>query len=276
MSLRRVFADSNFHVEHYAVRSASPPHAHADYVLTYQLRGITRCRIGSDRILQFHPGDVNLLNPGEVHKDFCSTQERECLTVGICIEFFQDLFGALGRRGPTPPSFPYPKLKLDAAIQPLCHAIRVEVDGQQFGREVLLRSLVTEFVFCLLRQMSPSALGSELFGISSASARCEVGKAIDYLRDTFQDKFELEHVAKVAGLSKYHLERVFKKATGMHLHTYAMSLRIDRAKQLLSSINKPILDIALELGFSDQSHFTNAFKRFTGTSPRSYRSRHAH
>jgi AraC family transcriptional regulator len=48
-------------------------------------------------------------------------------------------------------------------------------------------------------------------------------------------------------------------------------LRLEAAKQLLASSPLPIAQIAMELGFSDQSHFTNAFKRRIGVTPRSYR-----
>ena len=267
----QMLTDSDFRVVHYVARSANPPHAHAEYVLTYQIRGVGRSRIGSHRLFEFRPGDVNLLNPGEVHKDFASQQERECLMVGVRKEFLQDLFKELGHNGPIAPSFLSPKATPAPAVRKIYQSIKDEVDGQLPGREVLVRCLVTELVIKLLREMQPCVFRAEPFNVSKISALWQVRKAIEYLHDTVEKKFELAQVAKATGLSKYYMERLFKQATGFHLHTYAMYLRIDRAKQLLSGTNKPLVTIALELGFSDQSHFSNVFRRFAGIPPRAYR-----
>ncbi len=267
----QTLTDSDFRVVHYAARSANPPHAHAEYVLTYLIRGVGRSRIGSDRLFEFRPGDINLLNPGEVHKDFASPQERECLMVGVRKEFLHGLFKELGRSGPISPCFISPKAEPSSIVRHICQSIKDEVDGQLPGREVLMHCLVTELIIQLHRQMQPCVFHSEPFNLSRMSALWQVRKAVEYLQDTVGRKFELAEVANATGLSKYYLERLFKQATGFHLHTYATYLRIDRAKQLLSETSKSLVNIALQLGFSDQSHFTNVFRRFVGITPRAYR-----
>jgi AraC family transcriptional regulator len=235
------------------------------------MRGIGRSRIGSDRLYEFRPGDVNLLNPGEVHKDFASPQERECLMVGVRKEFLHDLYKELGRRATTAPCFLTPKQESGPAIRQICKSIKNELDEQLPGREVLIHCLATELVIQLLRQMQPTIFHAEPFNMNRSSALWQVRKAIEYLQDTVERKFELTQVAEAAGLSKFYLERLFKQATGFHLHTYATHLRIDRAKQLLSETSKPLSSIAFDLGFSDQSHFTNVFRKFVGITPRAYR-----
>ena len=94
---------------------------------------------------------------------------------------------------------------------------------------------------------------------------------MEYLQDTYTQEFSLERVSAAAQVSKYHLERVFKKTTGLRLHNYMKMLRVERAKEVLARTSRPIADIALELGFADQSHFSNVFKQVTGLSPRGYR-----
>ena len=96
-------------------------------------------------------------------------------------------------------------------------------------------------------------------------------KAIEYLEDNFNKPFNLERLAAASELSKHYLERVFKRATGLTPHTYALMLRIERAKQFLASSRKTIAAIAVELGFSHQSHLTNVFKKLTGMTPNAYR-----
>jgi AraC family transcriptional regulator len=271
MLWKQTLTDSDFRVVHYIARSANPPHAHGEYVLTYEIRGVARSRIGSDRLCEFRPGDINLLNPGEVHKDFASPQGRECLMVGVRKEFLHDLFKELGRSGPNSPCFLSPKAEASPIVRQIYQSIKDEVDGRLPGREMFVHCLVTELVIQLLRQMQPCVFHTEPFNMSKMSALWQVRKAIEYLQDTVERKFELTQVAIATGLSKFYLERLFKQATGFCLHTYATYLRIDRAKQLLSETSKSLVSIALELGFSDQSHFTNVFKRFVGITPRAYR-----
>jgi AraC-like DNA-binding protein len=264
------FIASEFHLVHYATRLANRAHAHGDYVLTYLFQGSARTQLGN-RILHFHPGEVNLLNPGEVHRDFRSMQEREGLMVGVKKEFFHDLLGEMGRGENKTPCFHSPKVEMESKMRIICESIRTELDGREPGREILLHNMVTELLIHLLRRLDPFALQPEAFVVDRMAARWQVRKAIEYLRDSYTEKFDLTRLAAAAGLSKYYLDRVFKRATGLTLYTYMMMLRVDRAKQLLGSPERPIADIALGLGFYDQSHFTNIFKRFTSATPRAFR-----
>jgi len=82
----------------------------------------------------------------------------------------------------------------------------------------------------------------------------------------------LEDLAAAAGLSAFHLLRVFKKATGLTPHAWLTQLRVERARHLLLAGVTPA-ETALATGFYDQSHFTNTFRRFMGVTPRRYRAR---
>lgn len=82
-------------------------------------------------------------------------------------------------------------------------------------------------------------------------------------------KITLEDLARSVGLSRYHLLRIFKQHTGLSPHLYRTQCRIDLAKTLLRR-GMPFAQVALESGFSDQSHFTNKFKQFTAATPSQY------
>lgn len=78
-------------------------------------------------------------------------------------------------------------------------------------------------------------------------------------------------MARVAGLSPSAFIRSFKRATGMTPHRFVLQERIERARRLLASSDLPIVEIALMLGFSSQSHFGAAFRAIAGQSPSVYR-----
>jgi AraC-like DNA-binding protein len=81
----------------------------------------------------------------------------------------------------------------------------------------------------------------------------------------------LEELAAAVNLSPFHFARVFRRATGMPPHTWLMQQRIARARALLQGGCLP-LDVATQLGFSDQSHLNRQFKQVYGVGPGAYRS----
>jgi len=83
-------------------------------------------------------------------------------------------------------------------------------------------------------------------------------------------KVSLDDLAGVAGLSRYHLLRVFRSLTGLSPHAYHNQLRVDLAKRLLAD-GLDLSRVAAEAGFADQSHFTRVFRQFTGATPSQYR-----
>jgi len=90
-----------------------------------------------------------------------------------------------------------------------------------------------------------------------------------FLDDYPEVDVSLETLATMAGLSACHLLRQFQKYFGLPPHTYQIQNRIKRAKKLLQQGSK-ILDVALDSGFHDQSHFHRHFKRAMGVTPGTY------
>lgn len=99
-----------------------------------------------------------------------------------------------------------------------------------------------------------------------------VQRALDFIHANLAANIHLEDMATAAHLSVFHFSRTFRRAMGAGPHRYLVEMRIERAKALLLSGNLALAAIADETGFSDQSHMSKAFRRFTGLSPRAFRS----
>ena len=78
---------------------------------------------------------------------------------------------------------------------------------------------------------------------------------------------------KAAGISPFHLTRIFKKAIGMSPHQYLIEVRVHSANALLAAgpEHPSLAEVAAAVGFSDQSHLTRQFKRILGTTPKKAR-----
>lgn len=83
-------------------------------------------------------------------------------------------------------------------------------------------------------------------------------------------RLTLAEWSRVAGLTPFHFARRFRRAYGAAPHEYLLSLRIERARDLLRT-GAGIADAALAAGFADQSHLTRHFKRAVGVTPGRYR-----
>ncbi len=89
--------------------------------------------------------------------------------------------------------------------------------------------------------------------------------------EEISEKIMIEDMAAEIGMSKFHFLREFKKTTGETPYQFVLKVRLSEAERLLIESNSKISDIAYELGFNDQSHFTNAFRKAKGISPQSFR-----
>jgi len=85
------------------------------------------------------------------------------------------------------------------------------------------------------------------------------------------EEFILTRLAEQAGMSEFHFNRLFKRATGIPPSQYQIRLRMDAARRLLRETKKSVITVANEVGYSNPSHFARLFRKETGLSPTDYR-----
>lgn len=102
-----------------------------------------------------------------------------------------------------------------------------------------------------------------------------VGRVVTHLNDHLADpNLDLDQLADAAHVSPSSLGRAFRDVLDTTPWRYVMRRRIDHAKRLLADTDRPLADIALDAGFYDQAHFSRTFKRFTSTTPGTFREEH--
>ncbi|HEX4477609.1 MAG TPA: AraC family transcriptional regulator [Polyangiaceae bacterium] len=98
-----------------------------------------------------------------------------------------------------------------------------------------------------------------------------IQRGVDYIETRLDEDIPLSAVAKVAGISQWHFQRIFKALTGETLKTYIRSRRLAGSFERLLTTKLRILDIALSAGFESQEAFARAFKKAFGVTPQQYR-----
>ena len=109
------------------------------------------------------------------------------------------------------------------------------------------------------RRGSPSLSGYKLRQIT------------DWMAEHVAEEFNVDRLAAQAGLSKFYFNRLFKSTLGMSPSRYHIRLRMDEARRLLRETKRSVVEIALDVGCANPSHFAQLFRRETGLAPSDYR-----
>jgi AraC family transcriptional regulator len=97
-------------------------------------------------------------------------------------------------------------------------------------------------------------------------------RVLDYIGDNLAEDLSLAQLASVTGMSPHYFAELFKRSTGQPPHRYVLLQRIDRAKDRLQKTGRSVIDVGLDVGFHNPSHFARTFRKFVGTSPSRFQS----
>lgn len=244
------------------IKRGFPLHMHDYYVICIVEAGLQSFTHRKTKYLT-PPDGLILLNPGDDHTGEPADEygfEYRALypTAAHLQEALVELTGK-----PQPAPF-FPQVRIDdpelaGFVRALHRSLSEETAALE--REALLLTVLTKLILERAEQ-HPEVRAPQ-------KERRAVRQACRYIEDRAAAGITLTELAEAVGLSRYHLLRVFREETGMPPYAYLESIRISKAKRLLEKGLAP-LEVALELGFSDQSHFANCFKRFIGITPGRY------
>ena len=243
------------------VMQAFPNHFHEHYVIGFIERGKRSLKVrGSCHLIT--AGDLLLFNPGENHA--CESQDGQPLDYR-CINIEPTIMAKAAREI-------FGEARQMQFLQPLVFHCELIEELRELHTMILRaeRGVRKEekFYFLLEQLLRDYAEAAEQD--SGEPLRAEIKAVCEFLASHATEQISLDQLGAVAGLSKYHLLRAFTRETGITPYSYLETIRIDRAKTQLKQGVTPA-EAALCAGFSDQSHFTNAFKRFIGLTPGQYR-----
>lgn len=127
----------------------------------------------------------------------------------------------------------------------------------------------------MLRQLR-EFLQENLFGAKGGRAFTNVTfmKLMKYVNDHYRGEISLSSAAQALNMNSNYVSQLFKRGAGVTFVHYITQKRLEDAKELLTATQKPLTDIALEVGFSDTFYFVKTFKKFIGMTPGQYRLSH--
>lgn len=96
-------------------------------------------------------------------------------------------------------------------------------------------------------------------------------KILLYIEKNLDKDLNLDKIAEEFNYSKFYIEKIFKRYTGVTLYKYIRSRRLNEAARKLVQTQKPVIEIAFEAGYNSQQSFTQAFSYEYKYSPQRYR-----
>lgn len=224
-------------------------------------------------------GNVLLLNPGTYHKSIPAPSHTltECYLAFTDVEFvntpknFIPLFHGQKILGKLPE-------KTKKEIFQLCGAMNQESQSRNTGRYLMLKAYLIQILCLLLRFDQQEELSDERhmqgYEFKSPNKTYVVQQIMKYMEAHYREKISLDQIAENMYLSPFYISKLFKSETGDTPINYLISLRMEKAKELLD--RNPVLSIqeaAAQVGYEDAYHFSKLFKKYYGLSPMYYKAR---
>ncbi len=239
-----------------------PPHTHESYVIGTVVGGMNVYRI-SGSLVRAGPGELCFVNPGEVHDAIPEDEGYSYRMIYPKPSLLQSIVEqSTGRRSAAP------HFRVPVTPDPvLARRFLAAHEGLQHGAEPL--GVDEALTSVLLDMIDRHAGGLNAMAIPGREPAA-VKRAKDFLSAHLDQPVELETLAREAGLSAFHLIRVFRKATGLTPHNWLLDRRVHQACNLLRD-GLSATHVAAMTGFSDQSHLTRVFKQRLGVTPGRFR-----
>jgi AraC-like DNA-binding protein len=214
-----------------------------------------------DRHLQTADG-LMLIEPGEAHANTRITDKASFRVLMIDPRLLVRMGEELGS------AVRQPHLKLAQLHGGALHKAFVGLHAAlENGATPLERQ--TRFAHCarmLLEQCAEKPPAAP----AACSDRPAMRRAKEYIDAHYNEPVTLDQIAAAAGsLSRFHVVRAFAKQHGLPPHAYQLHVRMAHARRMLAAKVRAA-DVAVQLGFADQSHFTRHFRAVLGVTPRAY------
>lgn len=246
------------------ITHAFAPHIHDGYAIGVIESGAEQFKYR--RSVHVAPrGSIVVINPGEMHTGEAATEQGWTYRMLYPdVSLLQRAAAEVAGKQCDMPFFPSPVvddpvlavqlLHLHAALEDSSSALERDSRFLWVLAQLILRHADAH------PSLRPIRIGGEQAWVRQVRA---------YLEDHYAENVSLEQLASSVNLSPFHLLRVFRDVVGLPPHNYLTQVRVTRARQLLQASLRPV-EVALAVGFTDQSHLTRHFKALVGVTPAQY------
>lgn len=245
-----------------AVAAPYPKHFHDEFQLCLVEAGGGELLYGGE----VHPTPAHslfIVGPGETHANRTAYLEGCTFrTLYLAPDWIQRTLTEVTEQPQPLLSFPQPVIFERLA---LAQFRQLHLSLEQADAQLECETRLLEFLLLLATQYAAEHPDLRATGDEKQIAR----RLREFIADCYADKIALAELARLAQLSAFHVNRIFSTEYGLPPHAFQTQVRIAQAKRLLRA-GLPIVEVAAQTGFADQSHLTRHFKRLVLLTPGQY------
>lgn len=253
-------------------------HCHDFIEIVIILKGKGHFIINDEKVL-VSEGNVLILNPGTYHRSIPDSPHTltECYLAFTDVDFvnappnFFPFFHGQKMLGKLPE-------RVKKEIFQLCCSIDRESQSRNPGRYFMLKAYLIQVICLLLRSDRQEEIADQHclagYEFKSPNKKYVVQQIMKYMENHYKEKISLDQIAENMYLSPFYISKLFKSETGDTPINYLISLRMEKAKELLDQNSTlSIQEAAAAVGYEDAYHFSKLFKKYYGLSPLYYKAR---
>ena len=225
-------------------------------------------RDGELRDFTFHKDDV-VVTPAGMRSGWRWFAKSDVIVVTLdpakVEQFAQSELGMLldAQQFRDPPLFSDPDLCAAGVI------LQQALKADDMSSSVMFEAMSRVFLVKLLQKYGKRR--EEEIELSSRFSSRHYQRVLTFVQTRLDQTITVDQLAAEVGMSPSRFARVFRETLGTTPMQYVMAYRIEQAVKMMEDQSRPLGDIALACGFSDQAHFTRSFKQVTGETPRKFR-----
>ena len=254
-------------------------HYHNNYEISFITEGSGK-RIVADSIEEFQPGDLIFIGCNLPHVWIADKETRTPSNRSLEMVFLQFTSNVLSAQLLALPEFSYVKRALDLSER----GIQIVEQTLNEVSEIMLQLPYLKgfdrmmHFFMMMNIIGRSETNVQLASKEYLKMRFTTGNkriaAIhQYLMNNYREEVDLKRLAALVNMAEGSLCRVFKMNMGMTIFEYLNQIKTEFACKLLMDSDLSILEVCLDSGFNNLSHFNKQFKKTTGVPPSEYRKR---
>lgn len=236
--------------------SKMPPHWHEHTEIHFIVSGTLKMRCG-EKILTLHKNDCAVINPNELHEGL---DGKDCMSFKIILppSFFANHYAI------------FESFIQDSKIIGLFHKILECYKSEEASERFKVKGYTYLLISHLCKHHTERSLSEYNYQIYNEKLN-KINTAVKYISNHYAEEISAEALAKTVHLSQSHFCHIFKDVFGMSAKEYLISIRIQKACELLRTSSMSVTDIAFNCGFTDANYFARAFRKLKGISPSEYK-----
>ena len=246
-------------------------HSHDFLSIHYVVSGHSKYMV-DDQILPVQKDDLIIINPGVSH-GMVPGLEEDPATIGFFLGI-DDLY----LKG-------YPKdfIPISNAVVPIrryqeeiynCyHEIITVQEKKEAGWSLMAKVLSLQFLVFTLKELTPQSPATiqDYFQLKTYDKQTIAQTITSYFQKNYMRKISVEEIARSSYLSTTYITKIYKEITGDTPINYLISLRMEKALEILKEGHFSIQDVARQVGYDDPYYFSKLFKKRFGVSPSAYK-----